>query len=366
MGSPISLVVANIFMEHFEEEALRKATSKPEIWYRYVDDTFVIWRHGKEELDKFLNFLNNQHANIRFTMEIEENGKLPFLNVLVTKKTDNTLGHQVYRKPTHTDRYLHAESHHHPAQKQSAIHSLVYRAFSISDKEHLKTELNYLKETLQRNGYNKEDVNRTINKHRSGTKKSDTEQTQKEKRRLSFLPYIKGTTDRIGRILNKHNIRTIFKPPRKIDQILRNPKDQRPPLSSAGVYKIPCSCGKVYIGETGRTVNTRMKEHQRDVWLKHITQSALTEHSIETGHRILFDKTVTIAATTSYFPRKHKETLEIQKHPDNLNRDSGYSVKKIWKTALSTGQKVASLIQRHNYAFSPIFGHFVLPPYLLQ
>jgi len=54
---------------------------------------------------------------------------------LSLKKADNTLGHQVYRKPTHTDRYLHAKSHHHPAQKQSAINSLVRRAFTISDKD---------------------------------------------------------------------------------------------------------------------------------------------------------------------------------------------------------------------------------------
>jgi len=67
-------------------------------------------------------------------------------------------------------------------------------------------------------------------------------------------------------------------------------------ISSAGIYKIPCSCGKVYIGETGRMINIRMKEHQRDVRLKHITQlelSELSEHNIETGHQILFDKTIT-------------------------------------------------------------------------
>jgi len=58
----------------------------------------------------------------------------------------------------------------------------------------------------------------------------------------------------------------------------------------------------VYIGETGETgiVNIRMKEHQRDVRLKHITQSALPEHNIETGYQILFDKTITIATTIAY------------------------------------------------------------------
>jgi len=81
-------------------------------------------------------------------MNIKENKKLPFLDVLIIKKTDNTLGHQVYRKPTHTDKYLHAESHHHPAQKQSAINLLIHTAFTISDKEHLQTELNHLKQTI--------------------------------------------------------------------------------------------------------------------------------------------------------------------------------------------------------------------------
>jgi len=78
--------------------------------------------------------------------------------------------------------------------------------------------------------------------------------TQPDERILSILPYVKRTTDRVGRILNKHNIRTIFKS-KKIGQILRNPKNQRSPLSSAGIYKIPCSCGQIYIGETGRMIN---------------------------------------------------------------------------------------------------------------
>jgi len=94
-----------------------------------------------------------------------------------------------------------------------------------------------------------------------------------------------------------------------------------------------------YIGETGRMINIRMKEHQRDVRLKHITQSALSEYNIETGHQILFDKTIIIATTTSYFPRKYKEAVEIQKYSDNLNRDNGYNKSKIWKPILPVIKK---------------------------
>ncbi|XP_018342267.1 PREDICTED: uncharacterized protein LOC108748544 [Trachymyrmex septentrionalis] len=208
MGSPISSVIANIFMEYFEKEALRKTPKKLEVWFRYVNDTFVIWRHDRVELRKFFIFLNNQHPNIHFTIDIEENGKLPFLDVLVSKEAD--------RKHTQIDTYM--PSRHHPLQKQSAINSLVHRAFSISDKEHLQTELNYLKLALQKNGHNKKDIIKTINKHANKTTVSDT---QLDNKILSILLYIKGTTDQIGRILNKHNIRIIFKSSKKIGQILR-------------------------------------------------------------------------------------------------------------------------------------------------
>jgi hypothetical protein len=50
MGSPLSPVIANFFMEEFEERALNQATLKPTCWYRYVDDTFVIWPHGEASL----------------------------------------------------------------------------------------------------------------------------------------------------------------------------------------------------------------------------------------------------------------------------------------------------------------------------
>jgi len=49
--------------------------------FRYVD-TFVIWRYGRAE---FLIFFNKQHPNIHFTIDIEENGKFPFLDVLVSE-----------------------------------------------------------------------------------------------------------------------------------------------------------------------------------------------------------------------------------------------------------------------------------------
>ena len=67
------------------------------------------------ELKKFFEHLNNRSADIKFTMELEENGSIPFLDVLITRKEDGTLGHRVFRKKTNTESYLHADSNHHPS-----------------------------------------------------------------------------------------------------------------------------------------------------------------------------------------------------------------------------------------------------------
>jgi hypothetical protein len=97
------------------------AEKKPSIWYRYMDDTFVVWPHGEEELQIFFQHLNSLHSNIKFRMVIGKDNRLAFLDVLVKKKPDGSLGHTVYGKPMHTDLYLHAESEHHLAQKNAVL-----------------------------------------------------------------------------------------------------------------------------------------------------------------------------------------------------------------------------------------------------
>ena len=86
MGSPLSPVIANFFMEKFEHHILDTAPLKPKVWFRYMDDTFVIWSHCKEELNIFLKHINSVNRNIQFTMEMEQDGKLPLLDVLVIRE----------------------------------------------------------------------------------------------------------------------------------------------------------------------------------------------------------------------------------------------------------------------------------------
>ena len=90
MGSPLGPVLANLFMGFHERKWLSEYQGPPVKFYkRYVDDIFCMFEH-KDHAYQFLNYLNEQHACIKFTIEEEENGKLPFLDVLVNKlETDN-------------------------------------------------------------------------------------------------------------------------------------------------------------------------------------------------------------------------------------------------------------------------------------
>ena len=123
MGSLVSAVIVNLYMESFEQQLETTSAYKPRIWKRYVDDTFTIL-----DVDSFLQHLNNLQPSIRFTMETENDYKLAFLDTAVLREPDGRLTTSVYRKPTHIDEYLAYDSHHPQSVKHGIVKSLYERA----------------------------------------------------------------------------------------------------------------------------------------------------------------------------------------------------------------------------------------------
>ena len=125
MGSPVSVVVAEIIMQNIEEQALATYSETLPVWLRYVDDTISAVHRNK--VDEFHEHLNKQNTNVQFTKEIEENSKIPFLDCLVTRK-NNTLQTTVCRKPTHTERLLDQTSYNPTSHKATTVRTLTRRA----------------------------------------------------------------------------------------------------------------------------------------------------------------------------------------------------------------------------------------------
>ncbi|XP_030841919.1 uncharacterized protein LOC115924186 [Strongylocentrotus purpuratus] len=333
MGSPLSPIIANIFMEHLEHQALKSADKSPSLWLRYVDDTFVIWPHSTPDLHQFLDHINNQHPSIKFTMETQHENSIPFLDVLITKTPSGFPAHQVYRKPTHTDRYLNFRSHHHPSVHQSVSNSLIRRAHQLSDKAHLQQELKHITHALTSiNQYPRRKINTRTSYHKTNNITTGTQPDNKPTATI-VLPYIGKTSHRLQRILRSANILVRHQSSHKLHSTLHSHKDKHPSNKRPGVYKIPCDCGKVYIGETGRDFDTRLKEHKTHHRRSDWDKSAIVKHAQQELHRIHWDKSHLITNIRHWHTRRVREAIEIHQH-NTVPQDPGLHINSIWHPIL--------------------------------
>ena len=286
MGSPISPIVANLYMEDFETKAISSsAVHPPSTWKRFVDDTFVVIESSRKE--EFLHHINNLDPNIQFTTEdAKPDGSLPFLDTLIQKQPDNFLSTSVYRKPTHTDLYLQWNGHHHLSAKYSVINTLRHRAKTVCSNHHLlEGEEKHLNRALSNCRYPAWALNRArININRN--KKKNTRMQTISKKPYIVVPYMKGLSETCKNICRRHGIDMHFKGTNIIRQLLVHPKDKDDILKKSGViYRYKCGrvdCGEEYIGDSGRTFAERFREHLR-------SPSQIYDHYKHTGHEVALD-----------------------------------------------------------------------------
>ena len=277
------------------------------------------------------------------------NGAIPFLDTLVTPLADNSLSFHVYQNPTHTDQYLQWESHHSLSSKYSVIGTLTHRAKVVcTTPELLKDELKHLKEALGKCKYpnwaisrvqnkvinsNWEDTrasdnnNSSTNEEDSGRTKiknpintSTSARTTKKSIGQIVIPYTKGTAESIKHICSKYGIQVHFKGNTTIKQILMKPKDPDPKDNRSGlIYSYRCpqlDCNDEYIGETGRTLGERRKEHLKQ-------PSPIHGHSQTMGHPIEDQNFNIIEREDWGQARTIKESIYIRLNNPTLNKNIG-------------------------------------------
>ncbi|XP_068692858.1 uncharacterized protein [Montipora foliosa] len=193
MGSPLGPVLANIFMCHFEEKWLMNSRFCPSLWFRYVDDTFTMF-DSKDNANEFLSFLNGRHDSIKFTLEFEEDNKIPFLDILLKRCPENTFSTSVYRKKTFTGLYTKWDSFTPRKYKINLIRTLAYRCFRIcSSPSLLQAAIKDLRKLLLQNGYPQGvitfNINDVLNKNKNKSN-NPVQGTVPQKDILIVLPYL--------------------------------------------------------------------------------------------------------------------------------------------------------------------------------
>ena len=180
IGTKMAPPYAILFMGDLEEKILKDCDKKPLTWWRYIDDIFMLWQHGKKELENFLEFLNCYHPTIKFTADYSRE-EIHFLDVSV-RKTNKQLVTDLYIKPTDTHQYLHASSCHVYHSKKSIPYSQALRLNRIcSENSSYDKRCNELEVWLRERGYSDKLVRQQILKARTH-KRKDLLNNMKDKR----------------------------------------------------------------------------------------------------------------------------------------------------------------------------------------
>jgi hypothetical protein len=135
------------------------------------------------------------------------------------------------------------------------LSTLIHRGRALCDEDSLQAELLFLKDVFKENVYNDRQIHRALNR------RPHLPQPDNELHSVAFLPFDGTIFNRISRVLARHNINSVGLPHMKLSSLLRPVKDHLG-LRTSGVYTISCECGRFYIGQTGRSVDIRLKEHQ--------------------------------------------------------------------------------------------------------
>jgi Reverse transcriptase (RNA-dependent DNA polymerase) len=291
MGSPLSPLLADIFLDELENKifSTSKFKSNVQFWYRYVDDVVCLWTGSARQLDMFLSEINTLNTSIKFTMEIEANKTLNFLDISIDHKTDKFC-FNIFRKPTFTDTVIPADSSHSYSTKCSSFNSMICRLLSIPlSPKNFNQELHTIYSIAQNNGYTISFVDSLLKKmtrsliHKSLYTPYNTTPENNQYRRILYIPNI---SPRISRLLKPLNI---IPAPYSLNSIrsniLNNKIEDIDILERSGVYKIKCGdCFQIYVGQSGRSLKTRLQEH-----LDFKRPSHVADHMLRYNHHTNID-----------------------------------------------------------------------------
>ena len=341
--------VAIIYMDDFQMRA--KTEEHPELnsWPWYVDDSVLKCKRNKAQV--ILDHLNSiEPDDIKFTMEEEENNKLPSLDLqLNVNRRTKKIEFSVHYKKTHTNITIKKQSNHRESTKRGIIKGYADRARTLCDPQYLQDELKNIEEVFEENGYSKKEI-------KDAMKCNQNPRTEEEEsiRRIVVMPNIPGFTTKFNQIARRHRFKVANKTDTRVKDLITNAKTPLGDKNSRLVYIIPCGCEEnAYNGETDRKWGSRKKEHcdkvrltKEDVEAGNQTRATermntgdggLARHAVSCSHEIDWDNARIVGREQRWTQRKYLEGIESLRQKNNgVNPLNNYNQLEQWQSVLYT------------------------------
>jgi len=247
---------------------------------------------------------------------------------LSIKKEGKDVIFNLYQKPTCSGRYLHYLSNHPWIHKRGIICGMVDKIINLTHPKFHQENITQLIHTLLDNGYPLniifDTIHKIINKHIIQNSTTTSKENTKDERRFFTIPYIKHFSEKYSKFRDKFKL--AYSINNKLNNFIKTGKDKIEHMQQMGVvYHINCNnCDASYVGQTKRKLETRIKEHQRDINKKTGTLSTISLHRQEEAHEFDWENVKILDKEQSYSKRLTSEMLHIkrQKSPLNIQSDT--------------------------------------------
>ena len=281
MGSSLSPIVANIYMEFYESQLLPNIPLFHSIhsWFRYVDDILAIVPNNFPILP-FLTHMNDLIPSIKFTYELQINNIISFLDLSIVQNNNNNLTFKIFRKPTTKNQSLHAFSDHPDYIKKNIILNSFTRSLTLTDPIYIDDELTLIFQMFLDLGYTHYFIQKQYHKARQRIYENYIPPPRETPSNIIIVPYAISLLKLRFTLKNALNISLVFTFPDTLHKnLIKNNTSNT--VQSGGVYKIPCNtCQKAYYGETLKTLQFRLSQHKTDIQ-RHNTSNAIFIHIME-------------------------------------------------------------------------------------
>lgn len=335
IGSRVAPVLSDILLSRIDRDLERDFEGWGTRIFRYVDDYLVFLDSVSSLHDKvnILKAFRERGQGLQFTCEVpNEKNELQFLDLTLRFQDAHVCW--LYA-PRSAKPLLNFKSAHSKLVKNgivtSCLHAAVAKSCFHATEESFRNQCDRLKTAGFPTAFLVSASERLLKKVNSNAQPTNQPATsQREQKRFAVIPYVHSISHRLKKVGGQYGVDVVFSSGNKLGslcgKIHRRVKGitravdntcsikhvkKYTACSTGVVYKIPCSCGSVCIGQTGRCINIRLREHENS--LKGGVLSHLASHCRDCGCIPSFEQTAIIDRHHNQRTREIAEAYHMAK-----------------------------------------------------